>query len=161
MSTDQVKYYRDQAATVYAEVQTLESQLKLTGVQHKRQALKAKIEAARLQWQVLNLHRENEELKLDALGKVMASQVQDLQSTLKTARKLSVELGRTAATRLRDLADELDSAVERERYEDISYALTNSLPNLMSNLRLDLLSKYRGEIMTAEYVLRLTGATKE
>ena len=162
MSTNaQIEYYRAEAKIVYAEVLKLEEELKLTGVQHKRQALKTKITEARLQWQVLNLHRENEELKADALAKVLASEVRAAERTKVNVEEAIAERAGTAVRRLTEMAEKLQAYIEAGNTEYMLYTMLNDLPVLLGNSSMDTLSRNRAELAAAEMILRLAKPATE
>lgn len=155
ITNNQIEAYRQEAKNIYAEVLKLEEELKLTGVQHKRQALRTRISEARLQWQVANLHRENEELKADALGKAMASEVRAAQRTKENVEEAIKERAETTIRRLNEMSEKLQAYTKAGNTEYILYTLMNDLPVMLGNSSLDTLSRNRAELATAEMILRM------
>lgn len=159
--TNQIEYHRAEAAIIHKEVLALEEELKLTGVQHKRQAIKTKITERRMAWQIQNLHRLNEELKEDAIKVVMASQVRVAQNTLESAQDSIARAAVEMSDRLKRLAQSIDRNLEYKRYDDLCYNMASELPVILGNSSLDALGRHKGEMLAAQAILAMVDQGKE
>ncbi len=155
MSSNQIEYHRKEAQLIYKEVERLEQELRDTSAQHKRQSLKHQIELKRAQWQVQNLHRQNEELKANAEAVLMTGKVKEAKRSKEYAEKTIKETALTQARRWAEMADKLQKYAEAGNTEYMLYTMLNDAPVTLGNSSMDSLSRYRAELHAADQILAM------